>query len=51
MFVRMGITLLLGSLYMWWAKVGHFPFGPKEVRKLLLARGFGGFFGRTYPST
>ncbi|KAL8695267.1 MAG: hypothetical protein Q9218_000165 [Villophora microphyllina] len=45
MFARMGITLLLGSLYMWWAEVEHFPFGPKEVRRLLLARGFGGFFG------
>ncbi len=46
MFVRMGITLLLGSVYMWWAQVDQYPFGPKEVRNLLLARGFGGFFGR-----
>ncbi|KAL8927781.1 MAG: hypothetical protein Q9208_002197 [Pyrenodesmia sp. 3 TL-2023] len=45
MFVRMGITLLLSSVYMWWAQVDQFPFGPKEVRSLLLARGFGGFFG------
>ncbi|KAI4199346.1 MAG: hypothetical protein LQ346_002583 [Caloplaca aetnensis] len=45
MFVRMGITLLLGSVYMWWAQVDQYPFGPKEVRSLLLARGFGGFFG------
>lgn len=45
MFVRMGITLLLGSVYMSWAKLDHFPFGPREVRGLLLARGFGGFFG------
>ncbi|KAL8728968.1 MAG: hypothetical protein Q9166_005063 [cf. Caloplaca sp. 2 TL-2023] len=45
MFARMSVTLLLGTLYMWWAKVEHFPFGPKDVRKLLLARGFGGFVG------
>ena len=45
MFARMAITLLLGSLYMWWAAVDHFPLGPKEVRMLLIARGFGGFFG------
>lgn len=42
----MSITVVLGTLYMWWAEVDHFPWGPKEVRKLLLARGFGGFFGR-----
>ncbi|KAI4112559.1 MAG: hypothetical protein LQ345_006309 [Seirophora villosa] len=45
MFVRMAITLILCSVYMWWARVDHFPFGPKEVRKLLVARGFGGFIG------
>ncbi|KAL9045942.1 MAG: hypothetical protein Q9214_001105 [Letrouitia sp. 1 TL-2023] len=44
-FVRMGITLMLSSLYMWWTAVKDFPFGPEEVRKLLLARGCGGFFG------
>ena len=31
--------------YMWWAQVPDAPFGAKEVRILLLARGFGGFFG------
>lgn len=46
MFVRMAITLILCSVYMWWARVDHFPFGPKDVRKLLVARGFGGFIGR-----
>lgn len=45
MFARMGITLVMGTAYMWWANVDHFPFGPKGVRKLLMARGFGGFFG------
>ena len=45
----MGITLIMGTIYMWWAKVDDFPFGPKKVRKLLMARGFGGFFGRKHP--
>lgn len=47
----MGITLVMGTVYMWWAEVDGFPFGPKEVRKLLMARGFGGFFGRRYLTT
>lgn len=46
----MGITSLLCTLYMWWAQVEHFPLGQKDVRKLLMARGFGGFFGREYLS-
>ncbi|KAI4262636.1 MAG: hypothetical protein L6R42_002193, partial [Xanthoria sp. 1 TBL-2021] len=45
MFVRMAITSFLCTLYMWLAKVKHFPFGQKGVRKLLMARAFGGFFG------
>ncbi|KAL8776222.1 MAG: hypothetical protein Q9213_008348 [Squamulea squamosa] len=45
MFARMSITLILGSSYMWWAKIEHFPLGAKDVRILLMARGFGGFFG------
>ncbi|KAL8674481.1 MAG: hypothetical protein Q9168_001146 [Polycauliona sp. 1 TL-2023] len=45
MFVRMLITSILCTLYMWWAEVEHFPLGHKSVRKLLMARGFGGFFG------
>ncbi|KAL8924981.1 MAG: hypothetical protein Q9172_002463 [Xanthocarpia lactea] len=45
MFVRMAITLVLATLYMWWAKVEHFPLGSKDVRILLMVRGFGGFFG------
>ncbi|KAL8720244.1 MAG: hypothetical protein Q9225_002876 [Loekoesia sp. 1 TL-2023] len=51
MFARTGITLVMGTVYMWWAEVDGFPFGPKEVRKLLMARGFGGFFGRRHPTT
>lgn len=50
MFVRMAITSLLCTLYMWLARVKHFPFGQKGVRKLLMARAFGGFFGREYFS-
>lgn len=51
MFARMAITLVMGIAYMWWANVDHFPFGPKGVRKLLMARGFGGFFGRKHSTT
>ena len=45
LFARMSGTLILSSAYQWFAKVEHAPFGPREVWKLLLARGFGGFFG------
>ena len=45
MFVRFTAALIFSSTYMWWTKVEHFPFGPKEVRLLLCARGFGGFLG------
>lgn len=45
LFARMGITLVLASGYMWWRKTPHFPFGVPEIRWLLVARGFCGFFG------
>lgn len=45
LFARMGITVVLSSWYMWWRKVEDFPFGKKEVRWLLVARGVFGFFG------
>ncbi|KAK5148974.1 hypothetical protein LTR04_000245 [Oleoguttula sp. CCFEE 6159] len=45
LFVRMSITLVLASLWMWYKKTPHFPLGMPEVRWLLIARGFGGFFG------
>ncbi|KAI9822756.1 MAG: hypothetical protein M1832_002989 [Thelocarpon impressellum] len=45
LFARMTITVVLCCLYMWCAKVPHFPFGQKEVRGLLICRGIGGFFG------
>lgn len=45
LFARMGITFVLASSYMFWKKTPHFPLGLKEVRWLLVARGFGGFAG------
>jgi hypothetical protein len=45
LFARMGITAVLSTWYMWWRKTEDFPFGKKEVRWLLVARGFFGFFG------
>jgi len=45
LFVRMGITFFLASAYMWYYSTPHFPFGAKEVRWLLVARGLGGFWG------
>jgi drug/metabolite transporter (DMT)-like permease len=41
----MGITVILASTYMAVQKIRDFPLGAKEVRSLLIARGFGGFFG------
>lgn len=38
-------TLILSGTYQWLAKVEHAPFGSREVRALLIARGVGGFFG------
>lgn len=45
LFARMGITFVLATGYMWYRKTAHFPLGMSEVRWLLVARGFGGFFG------
>ncbi|RKL20154.1 hypothetical protein BFJ68_g2862 [Fusarium oxysporum] len=44
-FVRMLATALIGSVYMWCKKVPNFPLGPKEVRGLLVLRGFAGSAG------
>jgi drug/metabolite transporter (DMT)-like permease len=41
----MGITTIMASSYMAYKKIDGFPLGPKEVRPLLLLRGFSGFFG------
>lgn len=38
-------TLILSGIYQWMAEVENAPFGTREVRKLLIARGVGGFFG------
>ena len=38
-------TLILTCAYQWLARVDKAPFGPSEVRWLLVARGIGGFFG------
>lgn len=45
LFARMGITFILASTYMWYRQTPHFPFGMREVRWLLVARGLGGFAG------
>lgn len=45
LFARMGITVVLAMGYMWYKKTPYYPFGMPEVRWLLVARGFGGFFG------
>ena len=42
--------MVASLVYMWWAQVPHAPFGLKEVRVLLLFRGFGGFFGGEFSS-
>jgi hypothetical protein len=41
----MFITVILASMYMWSNKIDGFPWGTREVRLLLIARGVGGFFG------
>lgn len=45
LFARMSITCVLATSYMWYKRTPYFPFGMPEVRWLLVARGFGGFFG------
>lgn len=45
LFARMSITLVGCLAWMWWNSVEHAPFGRKEVRWLLIARGCGGLVG------
>lgn len=45
LFARMSLTTIFCCIWMWWKKVPDFPFGAKEVRWLLVARGLSGFFG------
>ncbi|KAH7035889.1 uncharacterized protein B0I36DRAFT_319307 [Microdochium trichocladiopsis] len=44
-FVRMLVTAILGSGYMWYKQVPDFPLGPKGCRRLLVLRGCAGFTG------
>jgi len=44
-FVRMLVTAILGSAYMWYKRVPDFPFGPSGIRGLLILRGLAGFTG------
>lgn len=43
--LRQSVTWVCCSLYMWWIKVPDYPFGRREIRWLILARGLTGFFG------
>ncbi|EHK24508.1 uncharacterized protein TRIVIDRAFT_23701, partial [Trichoderma virens Gv29-8] len=43
--LRQGLTVVCCFVYMWWKNIPDFPFGKKEIRGLLLIRGFSGFFG------
>ncbi|KAI1381336.1 hypothetical protein F4677DRAFT_122342 [Hypoxylon crocopeplum] len=45
LFVRMTVTTMVSSLYIWWKKIPHGILGRKEIRWLLVLRGFCGFFG------
>ncbi|KAF2127430.1 hypothetical protein P153DRAFT_368726 [Dothidotthia symphoricarpi CBS 119687] len=45
LFVRMIVTAVCASFYMYHQKIEHFPFGLREIRPLLVARGVSGFFG------
>lgn len=45
LFARMSITVVCSTWYMWYARTKDFPFGIREVRWLLVARGLFGFFG------
>ncbi|KAJ1326921.1 U3 small nucleolar RNA-associated protein 25 [Microdochium nivale] len=44
-FVRMLVTAVLGSAYMWYKQVPDFPLGPRGCRRLLVLRGLAGFTG------
>ncbi|KAF3799430.1 putative transport protein [Colletotrichum gloeosporioides] len=45
LFARQSVTMVCCCAYMYWMKTPDFPFGKKEVRWLLIARGVSGFFG------
>lgn len=43
--IRQSMTTICCSMYMWWMATPEFPLGRREIRHLLLLRGFSGFFG------
>ncbi|KAK3191346.1 hypothetical protein K4F52_002557 [Lecanicillium sp. MT-2017a] len=45
LFIRQVITAICCSAYMWWVSTPDFPFGSRQIRWLLLIRGFSGYFG------
>jgi len=45
LFARQSLTTICSCIYMYWTNVPDFPFGKREVRLLLVARGVSGFFG------
>jgi drug/metabolite transporter (DMT)-like permease len=45
LFARMSLTTLFSCIYAFKVGVPHFPLGLREVRWLLVIRGFAGFFG------
>ncbi|KAI1213630.1 uncharacterized protein F4807DRAFT_408513 [Annulohypoxylon truncatum] len=45
LFVRQVMTTIFSSLYIWRKRIPHGILGPKDVRWLLVLRGFTGFFG------
>jgi hypothetical protein len=44
-FIRMLCTTVIGSTYMWYHNIPHFPLGQSGIRKLLVLRGTAGFIG------
>ncbi len=45
LFARQLLTFIFCSAWMWYTKVPDFPFGRKDIRKLLCLRALSGFFG------
>ncbi|KAF6843959.1 integral membrane protein DUF6 [Colletotrichum musicola] len=45
LFARQSLTMVCCCIYMYYMKIPDFPFGKKEIRWLLIARGVSGFFG------
>lgn len=43
--IRLAVTVLGCTTYLWWTKSPEFPMGPREARPLLVIRAIGGVFG------